>query len=73
MEVKIVQIGNSKGIILPKEILDALNVEKGDALWLSDSPTGFTASVYDPEFAEQMDAARKIMKKRRAVLHELAK
>ena len=73
MEVKITQIGNSKGIILPKEVIDKLNLEKGDSLWLSDSPIGFSASVYDPAFADQMDKARKIMKKRRNVLHELAK
>ncbi|HOO50001.1 MAG TPA: AbrB/MazE/SpoVT family DNA-binding domain-containing protein [Alphaproteobacteria bacterium] len=73
MQVKITQIGNSKGIILPKDVLDKLNLDKGDTLWLVDSPLGFSASVYDPEFAEQMDAARAIMKKRKNVLHELAK
>lgn len=73
MKVKIIQIGNSKGIILPKEVIDKLNLEKGDTLSILDSPVGFLASVYDPAFADQMEKARKIMKKRRDVLRELAK
>ncbi|MCB1592997.1 MAG: AbrB/MazE/SpoVT family DNA-binding domain-containing protein [Alphaproteobacteria bacterium] len=73
MELKITKIGNSLGVVLPKDVLANLNVEKGDVLWLSESGDGITLSPYDPAFAEQMDAARKLMKKRRNALRELAK
>ncbi len=72
-KVKITKIGNSQGVILPKETLAKLKVEAGDELFLIDSPNGLTLSPYDPEVEEQMNAARKIMKKRRAALRELAK
>ena len=71
--VKLTQIGNSVGVILPKEVLARLKVEKGDTLFLIDAANGITLSAYSPEFEAQMTAARRIMKKRRAVLHELAK
>ena len=71
--LKLTQIGNSVGVILPKEVLARLNVEKGDTLYWSGTATGLTLSSYNPEFAEQMTLARQIMKKRRNVLRELAK
>lgn len=71
--LKLTQIGNSVGVILPKEVLARLKVEKGDTLFMSEAANGLTLSTYSPEFEAQMLAARSIMKKRRAVLHELAK
>ena len=71
--LKLTQIGNSVGVILPKEVLARLKVEKGDMLFASEAANGITLSTYSPEFEAQMTAARRIMKKRRAVLHELAK
>lgn len=73
MELKVTKIGNSLGVILPKELLANLNLDKGDALWVSESPAGYRISPYDPEFGEQMEAARAVMKKRRNVLRELSK
>jgi putative addiction module antidote len=71
--LKLTQIGNSVGVILPKEVLAKLKVEKGDTLYLTDSPDGMRITPHDPAFEEQMQAARGIMKARRAVLRELAK
>ncbi|MBS0444857.1 MAG: AbrB/MazE/SpoVT family DNA-binding domain-containing protein [Proteobacteria bacterium] len=71
--LKLTQIGNSVGVILPKEVLARLKVEKGDMLYLTDAPGGVTLTPHNPEFATQMDAARDIMKQRRHVLRELAK
>jgi putative addiction module antidote len=71
--LKLTQIGNSLGIILPKEILARLKVEKGDQLFLTEAPDGYRVSNSDPEFAVQMKAAEEIMRKRRNVLRELAK
>ncbi len=71
--LKLTQIGNSVGVILPKELLARLKVEKGDVLYVTDSPEGVRLTAHDPAFEAQMTAARAIMKKRRAVLRELAK
>lgn len=71
--LKLTQIGNSVGMILPKEVLARLKLEKGDTVFLTETPDGLTVRPYDPAFESQMEAARTIMKKRRAVLHELAK
>ena len=71
--LKLIQIGNSVGVVLPKEILAQLNVDKGDSLFLSAAPNGVRITTTNPEFEAQMSAARSIMKKRRDVLAELAK
>jgi putative addiction module antidote len=71
--LKLTQIGNSVGVILPKEALAHLNLAKGDTVFLTESPGGFRLSAYDPAFEKQMTAARVIMKRRRNVLRELAK
>lgn len=71
--LKLTQIGNSVGVILPKEVLARLKVDKGESVYLVDSPEGLLLTPHDPDFSAQMEAARKIMKKRRRVLHELAK
>lgn len=71
--LKLTQIGNSVGVILPKELLAQLKVEKGDVLYVTDSPDGVRLTTHDPAFEAQMTAARSIMKKRRSALRELAK
>lgn len=71
--LKLTQIGNSVGVVLPKELLAKLHVEKGDTLYATDSPEGVRLTPFDPRFEEQMEAARRIMKSRRDLLHELAK
>ena len=71
--LKLTAIGNSVGVILPREMLTKLGVEKGDMLSVVETPDGPRLSPHDPAFETQMAAARKIMKDRRAVLRELAK
>jgi putative addiction module antidote len=71
--LKLTQIGNSVGVILPKAVLARLKVEKGDSLYLSDAANGILLSPYSAEFESQMTAARQVMKKRRNLLRELAK
>jgi putative addiction module antidote len=70
--VKITAIGNSAGIILPKEVLAKLNVGKGDSLYISETPEGIQLTPYDQDFSDQMEAARRVMKKHRDVLKKLA-
>jgi putative addiction module antidote len=72
--LKLTQIGNSLGVILPKEVLARMKVGKGDALFVTEAANGgFNLSPYDEQFQQQMDVARQVMKKRRHVLRELAK
>ncbi len=71
--LKLTSVGNSVGVILPKELLTRLGVEKGDTLYVVDQPDGVRLTTSDPEFEAQMAEARRLMKKWRNVLHELAK
>ncbi|HEX2553698.1 MAG TPA: AbrB/MazE/SpoVT family DNA-binding domain-containing protein [Microvirga sp.] len=71
--LKVRKIGNSVGVVLPKEVVLRLRVEPGDQLYLTDTERGVELSPYDPEFEADMEMAREIMRKRRAVLRELAK
>jgi len=73
ISLKLMQIGNSVGFVLPKEAAARLKVEKGDVVFLTESPEGYRISPYDPAFEKQMRGAERIMKKRRNVLRALAK
>ena len=72
-KVKLTTIGNSVGFVVPKEVLGRMNAQKGDSLFLVDSPDGFLLTPYRLDFAEQIKAAEKVMKKYRNALRELAK
>ncbi len=72
-KLRLTSIGNSAGLVLPKDVLARLKLEKGDAVYLTETPDGYRLTPYDPEFEAQMTAARRIMKKRRTALRELAK
>ncbi len=71
--LKLTQIGNSVGVILPKEMLARMKLEKGDTVFVTDAAGGITLTPYDANFETQMTAARSAMKKRRQALRELAK
>jgi putative addiction module antidote len=73
VELKVTTIGNSTGIILPKEALAKLNVRKGDKLYLTESPAGMVLTPYDPEFQRQVQAATDLMDRYKDALKELAK
>lgn len=70
---KVTKIGNSLGVILPKEMLARLNVTAGDSLFVIEGPGGYRLTPYDPEFEEQMSIAKDVMKSDRDILRELAK
>lgn len=72
MKLKITAIGNSAGVILPKELLAKLRVEKGDEIYALETPDGIRLTTYDPVFAAQMEVAEKIMRERRDLLRKLA-
>lgn len=71
-KLKIVTIGNSVGVTLPKEVLERLRVQKGDALYAVETPNGIELTPYDPEFARQMGVAEDVMHEWRDVLRKLA-
>jgi len=73
LKVKVTAVGNSMGILLPKEALSKLNAEKGDTLYLIDSPEGLTLTPYQQDFEEQLSAAEAVMKKYQNALKKLAK
>jgi len=71
--LKLTQIGNSVGVVLPKELLGLLHVEKGDTLYVTQSPSGVTLTPYDPAVEEQLAQGRDFMREYRDTFHVLAK
>ncbi len=73
MRLEIKQIGNSTGLILPKELLARLRLERGDSVLVTEGPDGFSVSRHDETFERGLEIARKGMKQYRNTLTELAK
>ena len=71
--LKLTQIGNFVGVILPKEVLARLKVEKGDTLFLTEAANGVTLTPYDPSLEEQLKLGREFMHEYRDTFHQLAK
>jgi putative addiction module antidote len=69
---KVIAIGNSAGIILPKEMLARLKVEKGDTLYVSETSAGFQLSPYDEEFGAKMEVADRVVRRYRDAFKKLA-
>ena len=72
MKLKITAIGNSAGVILPRELLARLRLEKGDELYVLETPDGVRLTAYDPQLAAQMEVAEQVMRDRRSLLNKLA-
>jgi putative addiction module antidote len=70
--VKITTVGSSVGIVLPKEILSKLRVEKGDSLYITETPDGVQLTPYDEEFDRQIEIGKKVMRTYRDALRKLA-
>ncbi len=73
MEAKIRKVGNSLGIILPKQLIDELQLKSGDKLNIEQKETGMELKVVDKEFEEWAEAYRQANTDYREVLKELAK
>ena len=71
--LKLTAVGNSVGVVLPKELLVKLGVARGDTLYAVETGDGLRLTVSDPEFESQMEVAREVMKKWHNVLRELAR
>lgn len=70
--LKLTTVGNSTGVVIPKEILERLRVDKGDTLYVVETPRGIELTPYNPEFASQMEVAQRVMREDRDVLRKLA-
>ena len=73
MKLELKKIGNSTGLILPKELLARLGLQQGDSVVVNETPEGFAVTKGDPSFEKGLDIARKAMKTYRNALKELAK
>lgn len=73
MKLKITAIGNSAGVILPRELLARLHAQKGDSLYALELPDGIKLTPYDPTLAAQMEVAERVMRADRDLLRKLAK
>ncbi len=69
---KITTVGNSAGIVLPREVLEKLHVEKGDLLYITETPGGIQLTPFQPDFAAKIEVARRVMRKNRDALRKLA-
>jgi putative addiction module antidote len=73
-KLKVTTVGGSTGVVLPKDLLDEMNVKKGDVLTISKQPDGsYKLSPYDEEFERKMAAFRRVMAEDKDILRELAK
>ena len=73
MKLKLRKIGNSIGTTFPKEILEKLQVNEGDTLYLTETPDGVQLTAFNPEFEQVMEAAGEVTRRYRNALKELAK
>lgn len=70
--LRVTTVGNSVGIIFPKDILAKLRVSKGDQVHVIETPNGIELTPFDPVLAKQMEVAHQVMRKHRDVLKKLA-
>ncbi|WP_445679629.1 AbrB/MazE/SpoVT family DNA-binding domain-containing protein [Radicibacter daui] len=74
VELKLRKVGNSLGVVLPKEVVSRLNVQDGETLYLAEAPDGgYRLLPFDPSFEKKMSKAEDIIKRYRNTLHVLAK
>jgi putative addiction module antidote len=71
--IKVTTVGNSLGLILPRNLLAKLRVTKGDVIYVTETRSGIELTPFDPDFALQMDAAELIMQENRDALRRLAR
>lgn len=74
LELKVRKIGNSLGVVLPKEVVKRLNTSEGERLFLVEGPNGgYQLTPYDPGFEKKMEQAEDIIKRYRNTIHALSK
>lgn len=71
--LKLTQIGDAIGVILPREVLERLKLEKGESVFLTETPDGYTITPCNPGLNEQIQVGREFMRDHRDIFHQLAK
>jgi putative addiction module antidote len=71
--LKLTQIGNSLGLILPREVLARLKLQKGDTVFVTDAGNGVMLTPYDPDLDQQLEIGREFIQEYRDTFHQLAK
>ena len=71
--LKLTQIGNSVGVILPKEVLSRFKLAKGETVFLTETPDGYAITPYDPDLDDEIAAGHAFMRDFRDTFHQLAK
>jgi putative addiction module antidote len=72
MNIAIRKIGNSEGVIIPKQMLDRLGLKAGDSLELRAEDGGLYMQPVDEDISEELEAARHFMEKYKVALKKLA-
>jgi putative addiction module antidote len=70
--VKVTTVGSSTGIVLPRELLERLHIQRGDTLYVTETPGGLQLTPYRPEFAKAVQAGQRVMRRYRNALRKLA-
>lgn len=70
--LKLTTVGDSVGVVLPRELLEKLGVQEGDTLYVVETPRGIELTSTDPTFAEQMEVAERVMREDYDALRKLA-
>jgi putative addiction module antidote len=71
--LKLTTVGSSTGVVIPKEMLERLNVSSGDTLFAVETPSGYLITPYDPDVEEELRLGREFMRKYRETFKALAK
>ena len=71
--LKLTAVGTSTGVVIPKEMLQRMKVERGDTLFAVETPNGYLLTPYDPEVEEELEIGRRFMKKYRETFKALAR
>ncbi|MEP6705139.1 MAG: AbrB/MazE/SpoVT family DNA-binding domain-containing protein [Acidobacteriota bacterium] len=71
-KIKLTKVGSSLGVEFPKEVVDRLRVQRGDTLYVVETPNGIELTPYDPEFDEQLSAANQVLQQDHEALGKLA-
>ncbi|HEX4603144.1 MAG TPA: AbrB/MazE/SpoVT family DNA-binding domain-containing protein [Candidatus Angelobacter sp.] len=71
--LKLTTVGSSTGVVIPKEMLERLNVSSGDTLFAVETPSGYLITPYDPNVEEEINLGREFMRKYRETFKALAK
>ncbi len=71
--LKLTAIGTSTGVVLPKEMLARMKVQRGDVLHVAETAEGYLLTPFDPKVAAQVEKGREFMKEYRDTFKALAK